>query len=122
MAWNCSSCGGPLQTRTEKMTKTCKVCAQAAHDGFELMAKGRMKEGFNKVIAVRFANDPDRQQAVEKQMKKAIKSKRRTIEKKLKKKVKKGEMTLEQMEQGLKEFDEMADEDKAGDEYDEQQV
>lgn len=105
----CRSCGGELQSRKEKITGTCDICARSAHEGFEMMGKGKFKEGFKRVMNVRFAKDSDdeRQRVVEEQMKVAMRKREKKIRKKLEKQVKKGKITQEEMEEGLKEFKRM---------------
>lgn len=112
MVKRCNNCGTPLKTRKERFTGTCDVCARQAHEGFEMMAQGKMKKGFKQVMDVKFAkgSDDSRRRAVEAQLKASLKKDRNRIRKKLEKKVKKGEMTSEEMEQGLKEFEEVTKE------------
>jgi len=105
MVLRCTSCGAELKTKKEKLTRTCDVCARAAHQGFQEMSQGKFKQGFQRVMDVKFARDPKRQDAVKDKMQAAMRKKRKKIRRNLEKKVKKGELSREQMEEGLRQFD-----------------
>lgn len=94
---------------------TCHSCALEAHKGFSEMSKGRFKQGMNKVLDVKFARDPSQKESVDRKIQDAMKHRKKKIRKKLEKQVKKGKITREQMEEGLKQFEENYDESKKSD-------
>jgi hypothetical protein len=98
----CNACGKKLVTRKERFTKTCNDCALRTHEGFELMGKGKFKEGLKLVLNVKFGSDEEGKKVAELKMKSALEKKGSAIRKKLEKKG----LSPEEIEGGLKAWEE----------------
>lgn len=99
----CNACGQKLVTRKERFTKTCNACAIKTHEGFELMGKGKFKEGLKMVLGVKFGDDEKSKAVAEAKMAKALNNKQSVIRRKLEKKG----LSPQEIEEGLKEFNQM---------------
>jgi hypothetical protein len=97
----CMSCLAPLKTPKEKFTRTCTSCASKAAEGFELMGKGKFKQGLKQVLDTRFAKDDTKKQATEEKMGVALSKRKNKIVKKLKKQG----LNDEEIEKGLEEYE-----------------
>lgn len=95
----CFYCSGPLNSFKEKVLRSCNDCASKALEGFDKMAHGKVKEGFNQVLET--AN-----LKLKKDTKDIMKKTMKDKEKKIKKKLRKKGLTEEQINSGLDKFKE----------------
>ena len=90
-------CKVKLITFKEKVSRTCTSCALSALDGFDKMATGNIKEGFNQVLK----GKSEEQKAATAAVVKNVLSKK---EKRLTKALKRKGLSEEEIEEGLKRF------------------
>lgn len=98
----CIHCGGELQGFKQKVLRTCAACAASAREGFAQMGEGKFKEGFSKVSATMYGDNIEKKELLKTTMKAGL-SKR---EQKIRKKLKKRGLSDEEIEQGLKKYNE----------------
>jgi len=104
----CFFCGKKLETTKEKILRSCNNCAKGTLKGFDKMSTGKVKEGFSDVQSVILGKDEQGKKVMKAQMNQALKKKRKNIEKKLRKKG----LSEEEIQEGLKMFDEGLEDEK----------
>jgi hypothetical protein len=97
----CMHCRGELKTTKEKILRTCNTCGSSAAAGFEMMAAGKFKKGFDKVIDTQFAKGEDEKAVVTEKIVLAVSKRKQKIIKKLRKQG----LTEEEIEKGLGEYE-----------------